>query len=79
VGEGGGRSRVNQIIGRYVDGLHGSNGAFVRGVDMFLHHTHVHGDSWLISDGGGNTTEQGGHFGTGWGEAENVVGEQKHC
>jgi hypothetical protein len=40
--------------------------------------THVDGKSGLVTDGRGNTTEKSGHLGTGLGEAENVVDEEKH-
>jgi peptide chain release factor 1 len=32
----------------------------------------------LVTDGGGNTTQQSRHFGTGLGESENVVNEEQH-
>jgi len=32
----------------------------------------------LVTDGRGDTTEQGRHFGTGLGESENVVNEEQH-
>ena len=43
-----------------------------------LHGTHVSGQSWLITDSGRNTTEQGRHLGTGLSESENVVNEEQH-
>ena len=43
-----------------------------------LHTTHIGGKSGLVTDGGGDTTEKGGHLGTGLGESENVVNEEQH-
>jgi peptide chain release factor 1 len=43
-----------------------------------LHTTHVDGEGGLVTDGRGNTTEKGRHLGTGLGETENVVNEEKH-
>lgn len=78
VGEGGGGSRVSQIVSRHVDGLYGSDGTLLCGSDTFLHQTHVDGESWLVTDGRWNTTEQGRYFGTGLRETENVVNEEQH-
>jgi len=78
MGEGGSRSRISQIIGWHVDGLDGSNGSLGGGGNTLLHQTHVDGEGWLITDGRWETTEKSGHLGTGLGEAENVVNEEKH-
>lgn len=78
MGEGGGRGRVSQIVSRDVDGLDGGNGTLVGGGNTLLHTTHVDGKSGLVTDGRGDTTEKGGHLGTGLGETENVVNEEKH-
>lgn len=43
-----------------------------------LHTTHIGGKSGLVTDGRGDTTEQGRHLGTGLGESENVVDEKQH-
>jgi peptide chain release factor 1 len=43
-----------------------------------LHTTHIGGKCGLITDGGGDTTEQCRYFGTSLGESENVVDEQEH-
>ena len=42
------------------------------------HATHVCGESGLITDGRGDTTEQGRHFRTSLSEAEDVVDEEQH-
>lgn len=43
-----------------------------------VHATHISGKSWLVTDGGGDTTEQSRHFRTSLGEAENIVNEEQH-
>ena len=58
--------------------LHGSNGSLSGGGDSLLHAAHVGGQSGLVTDGGRNTSEQGGHFGTGLRETEDVVDEEQH-
>lgn len=73
MGEGGGRGRVSQIVSRDVDGLDGGNGTLGGGGDTLLHDTHVDGESGLVTDSGGDTTEKSGHLRTGLGETENVV------
>lgn len=78
MGEGGGRSRISQIISWDVDGLDGSNGSLLGGGNTFLHLSHVDGESWLVTDGRWDTTEKSGHLGTGLGETENVVNEEQH-
>lgn len=42
------------------------------------HLSHVSGQGRLVTDSGGDTSKQCGHFRTGLGETENVVDEQKH-
>jgi len=78
MGEGGGGSRIRQIIGGHVDGLHGCDGTLVGGSDTLLHETHVYGKSGLVTDSRGNTAEQGRHLRTGLCEPENVVNEEEH-
>ena len=78
VSEGGGRGGIGKIIGRHVDGLDGGNGTLGGGGNTLLEATHVRGKSGLVTDGGGNTSEKGGHLGTGLGEAEDVVNEEEH-
>ena len=58
--------------------LHGSDGALLGGSNTLLHAAHVRGQGGLITDGGGDTSEQGGHFGTGLRETEDVVDEEQH-
>jgi hypothetical protein len=78
MGEGGGRGRVSQIISGHVDGLDGSDGTLLGGGDTLLHETHVDGKGGLVTDGRWDTSEKGRHLGTGLGETENVVNEEKH-
>jgi len=78
VGESGGRGRVRQVISGHVDGLHGGDGTLLGGGDTLLHTTHVDGQGGLVTDGRGDTTQQGRHLGTGLGETEDVVDEKQH-
>jgi hypothetical protein len=78
MGEGGGGSRISQIISGDVDSLDRGNGTLLGGGNTLLHTTHVDGEGGLVTDGRGNTTEKGRHLGTGLGETENVVNEEKH-
>jgi hypothetical protein len=78
MGEGGGGSRISQIIGGHVDGLDGSDGTLLGGGNSLLEGTHIGGQSGLVTDSGGNSTKQSGHLGTGLGESENVVNEEQH-
>ena len=78
VGEGGGGGRVSQVIGGHVDGLDRGNGTLLGGGNSLLHDTHVGGKGGLVTDGGGDTTEKSRGLGTGLGETENVVDEEKH-
>merc|ERR1719186_596354 len=76
--EGGGGGRISQVVSGHVDSLYGGDGTLLGGGDPFLHSTHVSGQGGLVTDSGGDTTEQGRHFGTGLGEAENVVDKEQH-
>jgi len=78
VGEGGGRGRIGQVIGRHVDSLDGGNRSLLGGGNALLHETHIGGKGGLVSDGGRNTSQKGRHLRSGLGEAENVVNEKKH-
>uniref|UniRef100_A0A182WD12 Uncharacterized protein n=1 Tax=Anopheles minimus TaxID=112268 RepID=A0A182WD12_9DIPT len=78
VSEGGGRSRIGQIVSRHVDGLHRRDGTLLRRGNTLLHATHVRGQGRLVTDSGRDTTQQGRHLRTGLGEAEDVVNEQQH-
>lgn len=79
VSEGGGRGGISQIVSRHVDGLDRGDGTLLGGGDTLLHTTHVDGEGGLVTDGRGDTTQQGRHLRTGLGETEDVVDEEKHC
>src|SRR5262249_41808564 len=75
VGEGGGRGRVGQVVRGDVDRLHRGDRVTTRRGDALLQLTHLVGQVRLVTHRGGHTAEQGGHLGTGLGEAEDVVDE----
>ena len=72
-----GRGRVGQVVGRHVHSLYRSDRAVLRGRDSFLHLSHFGSQCRLITHGRGHTSQQGGHFGTGLGETEDVVDEEQ--
>merc|ERR1712112_817542 len=78
VSEGGGRGGVSQVVSGHVDSLHRCDGSLLGGGDALLHGTHVSGQSGLVTDSGGDTTEQGRHLRTSLGEPEDVVDEEQH-
>ena len=78
MGEGGGGSGISQIICGHVHSLDGGDGAGLGGGDSLLKSTEIGSERRLITDSGGNTTEQGGHLGASLSEAEDVVDEEKH-
>ena len=72
-----GRSWISQIIGRYVNCLHGSDRPFLGCGNSLLHTSHVRCECWLVADSRRNTTEQSRHFRTSLSETENVVDEKQ--
>lgn len=78
VSEGGGGGGISQIISGHVDGLHGGNGTLLGGGNTLLEGTEIGSEGGLISDGRGNTTEEGRHLRASLGESEDVVDEKKH-
>ena len=50
--------------------LYGGNGTLGGGGNTLLHATHVSGQSGLVTDSRGDTTQQGRHLGTGLGESK---------
>merc|ERR1719376_1696344 len=76
--DGGGGGGVSQVVSGHVDGLDRCDGSLLGGGDTLLHGSHVSGQGWLVSDSRWDTTEQGGHLGTGLGEPEDVVNEEQH-
>ena len=78
VGKGRGRRRVGQVIRGYVDRLHrGDRTGFGR-CDALLQRAHVGRQRRLVAHSGRDTTKQSGHFGTGLGEAEDVIHEEQN-
>jgi hypothetical protein len=69
MGEGGGGRGISQIVSGHVDGLDGGNGSLGGGGNTLLHDTHVDGESGLVTDGRGNTTEKSRHLRTGLSKA----------
>ena len=76
--EGGGGSRVGQVVGRYVDGLHGRDGPLLGGGDALLQGAHLGGQGGLITHGAGHAAQQRRYLAARLGEAEDVVDEEKH-
>ena len=52
MGEGGGRSRVGQVVRRHINGLNGGDGALVRGGNALLQRAHFGGQGGLITYSG---------------------------
>jgi len=78
MGEGGGGGRVGEIIGGDIDGLDGSDGTLFSGGDPFLQGSQVGSEGGLVTDGRGDTSQQGRHLGAGLREPEDVVNKQQH-
>ncbi len=78
VGEGGGRRRVGEVVGRHVDGLHRGDRALVGRGDALLQLAHLGRQGRLVADGGRHAAEERRHLGAGLGEAEDVVDEEEH-
>src|SRR6478609_9016869 len=78
VGERGGRRRVGQVVGRYVDRLDRGDRALVGRGDPLLKRAHVGGERRLITDRRGDAAEQRRHFRARLGEAEDVVDEEQN-
>jgi hypothetical protein len=62
VSEGGGGGGISQIISGHVDGLDGGDGTLLGGGNSLLEGTKIGGEGGLVTDGRGNTTEEGGHL-----------------
>jgi hypothetical protein len=78
MGEGGGRGGIGKIISRDEHSLDGSNGSGSGSGNSFLEGTQISGEGGLVTDSGGDSTEEGRHFGAGLSESEDVINEQKH-
>ena len=77
VSEGRGRSRIGQIVGGHVDGLHRGDRTFLGGGDALLQLAHFAGQVGLVAHGRRHAAEEGGNLRAGLGKAENVVDEQQ--
>ena len=75
--EGGCRSRVGEVVGRDVHGLHAGDGAVPGGGDALLHLAHFSGQSGLVAHGRRHSAQQGAHLASGLGETEDVVDEEE--
>jgi peptide chain release factor 1 len=78
VSEGGGGGGISQIISGHVDGLDGGDGTLLGGGNSLLESTKIGGEGGLVTDGRGNTTEEGRHLRASLGESEDVVDEKQH-
>mmetsp|Transcript_1101 Transcript_1101/g.2189 ORF Transcript_1101/g.2189 Transcript_1101/m.2189 type:complete len:518 (+) Transcript_1101:218-1771(+) len=78
VGEGCCRRGVGKVVRGNVDGLDRGDRAALRGGNTLLHGAHVGGQRRLVAHSRRNTSQKGGHFGTGLREAEDVVDEEQH-
>lgn len=77
MGESGSGGGIGKIIGRDVDGLDRGNGTLLGGGNSFLEGTQIGSEGGLVTDGRGDTTQKGRHFGAGLGESEDVVDEEQ--
>ena len=78
VRKGGSGGRVGQVIRRHIHGLDGRNGADLGGRNTLLQAAHFLRQRRLVPHGGGHTTQQRGHFGTGQGVAVDVVHKEQN-
>ena len=78
MGERGRRRRVGQVVGGDVDRLDRGDRALLGRGDPLLERAHVRRQRGLIADRGRDAPEQGGDFGAGLREAEDVVDEEQH-
>merc|ERR1719500_1825905 len=76
--ESGGWGGIGQVISWHINGLHRRNGTLLSGGNSLLHRSHIGSERWLVTDRRWDTSEESRHFGTGLGESENVVDEEKH-
>ena len=73
MGEGGGRSRIRQIIRRNIHGLHRSNTAVFRRGDPLLQLAHFRRQGRLVSDGRGHPAQKGGNLAARLDITENII------
>src|SRR5437588_9789639 len=77
VGEGIGRRRVGEIVGRHVDRLHRGDRALVRRGDALLELAHLGRERGLVPDGARHAAEERRDLGARLHEAEDVVDEEE--
>ena len=78
MGKGSSRSRVRQVIGRYVYGLYRCNRAVLCRGNTFLQGANVCCQCRLIANGGRNTAQQSRYFRTSLDETENVIDKEQY-
>ena len=78
MGEGGGRRRVGQVIGRDVHRLHRGDGPIFGRGDALLQRAHLVGQGGLVTHGGGQAPHQRGDLRARLNIPEDVVDEQQH-
>ena len=78
MGEYASRSRVGEVIGRYIYSLNGCDGTGLGGSDSFLQFADIGCERWLVTYGRRHTAEQCGYFGACLYETENVVDEEQY-
>src|SRR5271170_888925 len=78
VRKSGCRGRVGVVVGRYINGLHGSDRTGFRGSNALLQFADFGVQVGLVTNGGRHAAKQRGNFRTGLNEAENVVDEQEY-
>src|SRR5690606_1648743 len=77
VGKGCCRSRVGQVVGRYVNRLYRGNGPPLGGGDPLLHLTHCGSQGRLVTYRRGHPSQQGRYLGTRLGKAENIIDKEQ--
>ena len=76
--EGRGRRRVGVVVRRHIDRLDRGNGSLLGGSDTFLQLTHLCRQIGLIAHRRGHAPQEGRHFRSRLGKAENIVNEEQH-
>ena len=78
VSEGACRSRVSQVVRRYIYSLYGGDGTGLGGGNTLLQSADVVCQSGLITYCGRHTAQQCGYFGTSLNETENVIDKEQY-
>ena len=72
------RSRVSQVIGRYIYGLYGCNGSFLGRCDPLLKLTHLSCQCRLVSYCGRHTSKQSGNLRSCLYKTEDIINKKKY-